>query len=120
MTDIGRFHRTSGCCDRLVSEPLVWHCGRIVWGRPELSSFSRAYIGYAGREGFAVGYAGREGFAVRFSNMSFMVHCDFEKWYQNKTIQSNLLVGREGGHKKYTQSTLLIMLTVVDEQPLRN
>ena len=71
--------------------------GRIVRGRPELSSFSRAYIGYAGKEGFA----------VRFSKMSFMVHCDFDKGNQNKIIRSNLLVGREGGgHTKIVLGVL--------------
>ena len=32
--------------------------------------------------------------------MSFMVHCNFENWSQNRHIQSNLLEGRERGVTK--------------------
>ena len=49
------------------------------------------------------------------TTMSFMVHCDFEKWSQNQHLQSTLLVGREGFTEKSTLCTLLIMLTILDD-----
>ena len=63
---------------------------KLLWrlrGRPELSSFSRAYTAYAGREG-------------RFLKMLFILHCDFENGSENQHFQSNLLVGREGVTRK--------------------
>ena len=56
--------------------------------RPELSSFSRMYNAYAGREGGSRA-------AVRFKKKSFTVHCDLQKGSQNQHFQCTLLVGRE-------------------------
>ena len=76
--------------------------------RPELSSFSRAYTAYAGREG-------SRATVLRFPTMSFIVHCDFEKVSRNPHFQSTLLVWREGVKKKNILCTLLIMLTIMDD-----
>ena len=68
---------------------MIWSYTNILRGRPELSSFSRAPTG---REGESRA-------TVRFSKMSFVVHCCFEKVSQYQHFQSTL--GREGGgHKK--------------------
>ena len=71
-------------------------------GPSRISPFSRA-----GWKGSRV--------AIRFSKMSFMMHCHFEKRSQNQHFQSNLLVGREEGTKKSILCTLLIMLTILDD-----
>ena len=73
-------------------------------GRPDLSSFSRAYTAYAARG------------AIRFSKCFFMVHCNFEKGPQNLHFKSTLFVGKGGSQEKSTLCTsLVIMLTIVDD-----
>ena len=47
----------------------------------------------------------------------YMVHCDFKKVSQNQHFHIALLVemGEEGTTQNSTQSTLLIMLTILDD-----
>ena len=70
-------------------------------GHPELA---RAYTAYAGRRGSRA--------AVRFSKMSFMWHCDFEKENQNQHFPSTLLVGRKGPKGGGSQKRVLCVLHV--------
>ena len=60
----------------------------VLRGHPEMSSFSRAYTAYTGREG------------VNVRRVVLMVHRDFEKWSQNQHFQNTVLVERERGHHK--------------------
>ena len=71
-----------------------------------MSSFSRAYTAYTGREGVK----GRH----TFVKMSFMTHCNFEKWSQHQLIK-NTLSREGGGHKKSNLCTVLIMLIILDD-----
>ena len=60
-------------------------------------------------------YDGRQGVNGMLLNMSFMVHCHFEKGSKNQHFQSTILVGREGVTKTSTLCTLLIMWTILDD-----
>ena len=76
-------------------------------GRPELSSFSRAYTAYAGGRGSMA--------VVRLLNVLFMGQCDFEKRPQNQHFQSTVLIGSEGVTQEHSV-TLLIMLTILNDR----